>query len=425
MTEQIETISAKGSTSEQNDNKKSASSETIPPSTPERTHRSSSSSSNTNSKNDPIIPSTPPLNSRRKFSSGNFQSPGDLATNPNTLLPPATPSMSSTGKFRLSNVPETPFSAKSTNELTTSPLKSPSQFKDNEDSDKPPIRQISSTLKARLSYAFVKYQHGWANQSLDELEKTIMNKDSDLEEPFKDLASSQKSRTYEEFWNNTNGKSPQKLSPSKVTKPNNSLLKSPTKVKLENAHSVDQLQDDGSANLAFLQAISKSRSPKRRSHLQNNLRIDASKFQQQQQQNPEADAVETLMSLSSPQSFKPKTDSIPQQNLPRQRLSFGDHLIQQSPRQTHSHSHSPHHYQPQAQGFNNHRHPHHHSHHARSGSSNDNAIETESDTEYEESNTTDEEDVSTQSHSNGTKTENDEDEDVEIRTSSGTKSPES
>lgn len=402
------------------------------PSTPERVHSFSSSSSSTNAKKtDPIIPSTPPLGTRRKFSNGNFQSPVDLETSSKDLLPPATPSMSSTGKFKLSNVPETPFSAKSSNDLTTSPLKSPSHFQDSiEDSEKPPIRQISSTLKARLSYAFVKYQHGWANQSLDELEKTVINKDSDLDEPFKEFTSPNQSqtRTYEEFWNNNNGNSrghKSQYSPSKVTKPNNNLLRSPTKVKLENSNSVDRLEDDGSANLAFLQAISKSRSPKRRPHLQNNLRIDASKLPAQHQ-NPEADAVESLMSLSSPQSFKPKTDFTHQQNLPKQRLSLGEQLIHQSPKpSSSSHQPSPHLVNgPPPQYFKSSTHQNHGGRHSRSQSLNENAIETESDTEYEESSTTDEEDVSTQSQSNGTKTEVDED--AEIRTSissGGTKSP--
>jgi len=365
------------------------------PSTPDRSHRSSSSSSSNQNaqtkKEEPIIPSTPPQGSRRKFSIGAFQSPGDLATNSNDLLPPATP-MSNSGKFKLSNVPQTPFSAKSSNELTTSPLKSPSTFQDNEDLEKPPIRQISSTLKARLSYAFVKYQHGWTNQSLDELEKTVGNKDPDLVEPFKELAAAQKasqSKTYDDFWNNGNTSSSSSkkslISPSKVTKPTNSLLKSPTKVNLE--RDVDQIEDDGSANLAFLQAISKTRSPKRRSHLQTNLRIDASKYTNPQQ-NPEAEAIESLMSLSSPQSFKPKPDFTNQQNLPRQRLSFGENLSRGS-----TTNNSPQRYQ-----------------------SNDNAIETESDTEYEHSNSTDEEDVSTQSQSNEIKAENDED--MEVRTTS-------
>lgn len=357
------------------------------PSTPDRTHRSSSTSSNATKKDEPIIPSTPPLGgSGRKFSGGNFQSPGDLSS---AGLPPATPSMNS-GRYKLSNVLETPYSAKSTNDANTSPLKSPSDYQDNEpESDKPPIRQISSTLKARLSYAFVKYQHGWANQSLDELEKTVINRDSDLAEPFKEFTSPGKSqsKTYEDFWSNSN-RSPRKgLSPSKVTKPTNNLLRSPTKVNIDN----QRAEDDGSANLAFLQAISKSRSPKRRSQLQNNLRIDASKFSQQ---NPEAEAIESLMSLSSPQSFKPKLDLSHQQNLPRQRLSFGEHLSPQNSKHT-----SPY-------------------------KANENAVETESDTEYEQSNTTDEEDVSTQSQSNNdTKTENDDDVDIRTNSDKDSKSP--
>lgn len=357
--------------------------ETTIPSTPDRKHRSSSTSSNATKKDEPIIPSTPPLGgSGRKFSNNNFQSPGDISF---AGLPPATPSMNS-GRYKLSNVLETPYSAKSTNDSNTSPLKSPSDYQDNEtENDKPPIRQISSTLKARLSYAFVKYQHGWANQSLDELEKTVINKDSDLAEPFKEFTSPNKSqsKTYEDFWSNSN-RSPRKgPSPSKVTKPSNNLLRSPTKVNLEHSQ---RIEDDGSANLAFLQAISKSRSPKRRSQLQNDLRIDSSKFTQQ---NPEAEAIESLMSLSSPQSFKPKLDLTHQHNLPRQRLSFGEHLSPYRSKQT-----SPY-------------------------KANENAVETESDTEYEHSNTTDEEDLSTQSQSNNdTRTENDDDGDVDIRTNS-------
>ncbi|CCH44769.1 Muscle M-line assembly protein unc-89 [Wickerhamomyces ciferrii] len=360
--------------------------EPVIPSTPERKKRSSSITSDSNNNDDKkqedIIPQTPP-SQRRKLSIGNFQSPGDLIPN----LPPTTPSLNSSGKFRLSNVPQTPFSGKTNTDLTTSPLKSPSQFHrdDQEELEKPPIRQISSTLKARLSYAFVKYQHGWANQSLDELEKNVMNKDSDLDEPFHELVSSQRKgdpKTYEEFWDSTQQQqqnhlqvksSPRKnKSPSKITKPNsNNLLKSPTKIKIDHSLHINEFEnDDGSANRAFLQAISKSRSPKKRPNLQTNLRIDANKFQQDKNQNPEAEAIESLMSLSSPQSFKSKLElnTSNQQHLPKQKLSFGESLS------SHSNSSSQH----------------------QSVPNNDNAIETDSDTEYEESNTTDEEDISTQ-----------------------------
>ncbi|KAH3674193.1 hypothetical protein WICMUC_003435 [Wickerhamomyces mucosus] len=255
-------------------------------------------------------PRTPPLNPT--LQNAEFESPTETFTQ----LPPLTPSLNSTSKFRLSNAPLTPFSNNNnTTKIAVSPLKSPSSFDtDLEESQKPPIRQISSALKTRLSYAFIKYQKGWTNQSLDELEKNL-DADVDLDEPFPVNKQSTSGNLFlQSSPFNKNGKSPHK-----VTKP--LPTRSPTRsVNINRRGSIDSESlntDDGSANLAFLQAISKSRSPKRKSGdlNRNSLKLDIS------HKTPEAEAIASLMSLSSPHSLKPKESF---HDLPRQRLSFGE-----------------------------------------------------------------------------------------------------
>ncbi|SCU94155.1 LANO_0E05886g1_1 [Lachancea nothofagi CBS 11611] len=69
------------------------------------------------------------------------------------LLPPTTPKSKNTEMF-----------------LSPSPkLKSPGVRKDSER----PIRELSNNLKTRLNYAFVKLQNGWADKTLPELESVI------------------------------------------------------------------------------------------------------------------------------------------------------------------------------------------------------------------------------------------------------------
>lgn len=243
------------------------------------------------------VPKTPPNQSFNKFN--NIISPTE---NSDSFLPPATPSSSlnyqAQSKYKISNIPQTPSSSFANN-VEQSPLKSPQPELHEEEDKKPPIREISSALKTRLSYAFVKVQKDWTNQSLDELEKNITHHDDtnfkpDLNKP--------------------------KTSPSKIIKP----VKSPQR-KIEHSRrklSEDEDEedsDDGSANAAFLQAISKTRSPKRR---QNNFHQPLVIEPLNNNNNPEADAIQTLMSLSSPQSFK--HELISPTKLPRQRLSFGE-----------------------------------------------------------------------------------------------------
>jgi hypothetical protein len=286
-----------------------------PPTTPERKKRLDITR----------VPKTPPNQDFSRFITQ--ETPTDHS---DTVLLPSTPSndldFQAQSLSRISNVPQTPsfkgLGISGSNQ-EASPLKSPSDGKEEADDTNPPIRHISSALKTRLSYAFVKFQKGWANQSLDELEKNLGQSDDVFKTKDSHAKAAQKN-----------------ISPAKVVKPIKSPQRSmkieqPT-VLLNNGRRFSEdedliaAEDDGSANAAFLQAISKSRSPKTR---QNNphpppLRLDPVSLNKEY--NPEADAIQTLMSLSSPQSFKNSQElASPSQSsrpLPRQRLSFGEKL---------------------------------------------------------------------------------------------------
>lgn len=277
-------------------------------------------------------PSTPPLRSSSSFGQG-FGSPGDVVDN--NFKAPSTPSNNSNRNgSRISNVPQTPMSGSGNRfQVQASPLKSPSSFHTHNDDDVP-IRQISTNLKTRLSYAFVKYQNGWTNQSLDELEK-VVDVTPNTDESSEFLKES--SHLSPKKLHNSNSSTSNSLNSSnKVSKPQ-TLIHSPviTSKRFERRSSIDlndENNEEGSANLAFLQAISKSRSPRKRftnltpsssnNNLNGGLKIDL-KPNTINETNPEAEAIETLMSLSSPQGFKPK-DSLPKKELPKKKLNFND-----------------------------------------------------------------------------------------------------
>lgn len=203
---------------------------------------------------------------------------------------------------RMGNGPMTPLAKLLNNETADSPLKSPSQFQEEEEdsAEKPPIRAITNKLRTRLNFAMVKYSNGWTNQSLDELEKNVLDKDA--EDEHHDISFLSKTK-----------------SPSKVTKPSYNSVISPRRAKRGHRRSMEPLDAGGSANIAFLQAISKSLSPKRRPRLNTTgLRIESNSTHD----SPEAEAIETLMSLSSPRSLKRL--ELAHRALPSQRLSFGE-----------------------------------------------------------------------------------------------------
>lgn len=291
------------------------------PMTPERPARSEKRIINVSSSNigNELSPRTPP--SSRKLAQLINQSP--TVQNNEITLPPGTPFENSNRHNKLSNVPITPHSAgrlpvRPDLIEDNSPLKSPSSLNHYDDDEKPPIRQISSTLKTRLSYAMVKLQNGWSNQSLDELEKNMKEEGRSSNGIKGSLLTSPSMKS-------------SKTSPSKVSK----IQVSPNR-RVEapnfNRYNHRSINDDGSANTAFLRAMSKSRSPKMKINHKPlpSLKLDQSSLNASN--NPEADAIETLMSLASPQSFKPNLAS-PSHSLasfPRQKLTFGEKLHEAS-----------------------------------------------------------------------------------------------
>ncbi|ONH69841.1 G1-specific transcriptional repressor WHI5 [Cyberlindnera fabianii] len=291
----------------------------ITPSTPDGHRRSSSNSNN---------PITPPHNTdAAQISHGTYRSP-DAYTHTNVVLPPMTPS-THTGhqsQIKLGNVPETPLpngALEGAGDTSPSPLKSPSQAID-DDEEKPPIRNITSKLRTRLNYAFVKYSNGWANQSLDELEKSVDNEERGAIETKFGSPSPQRAQLASSPFNK-NG------SPSKVQKPSYHI-KSPVRLQ---RRSIDPSDTSGSAHAAFRSAISKSKtlrspgrsvkSPLRPPPLQLNTTPSSTtpSSSQSAARSPEADAIATLMSLKSPQAFRPNVE-LSRSNLPRQKLTFGE-----------------------------------------------------------------------------------------------------
>lgn len=304
-------------------------------------------------KDETLTPSTPPRNT----SSSTNNSPQDIIQGrvshsssytheARIVLPPMTPSTNthkrSDSMTRLGNIPMTPMTKLLHDDTHgETPLRSPSNVHDDEDG-KPPIRQITNKLRTRLNYAMVKFSNGWTDQSLDELERNFAEGSSNDDQAHLTIS-----------------KSSLLKSPTKVTKPTRSnILLSPRKGSREHRKSMEPLDAGGSASAAFLHAISKSGSPKRR-NFHNGLRIvpispssaSSSTRVRSSQDSPEAEAIETLMSLSSPRSSKvlefppvklqpqpqiqPKVHgqsssstqsqtSFTRGSLPRQKLEFGD-----------------------------------------------------------------------------------------------------
>lgn len=96
-----------------------------------------------------FLPSPLPGSNHKRDSGGNSAAPDSPGVK-TRLLPPTTPRTRNSEHF-----------------LSPSPkLKSPGVYKESEK----PIREISNNLKTRLSYAFVKLQNGWVDKTLPELE---------------------------------------------------------------------------------------------------------------------------------------------------------------------------------------------------------------------------------------------------------------
>lgn len=278
-----------------------ASPSTSPPKT------SSHTQTDATPKDERLTPSTPPRNT----ASSTNHSPEDITQRRGShsssytheariVLPPMTPSTNthkrSDSMTRLGNIPMTPMTKLLHDDAHgETPLRSPSHAHDDEDGGRPPIRQITNKLRTRLNYAMVKFSNGWTDQSLDELEKNFAEGSSNDDQAHLTVS-----------------KSALLKSPTKVTKPTRSnILLSPRKGSREHRKSMEPLDAGGSASAAFLHAISKSGSPKRR-NFHNGLRIvpispsnaSSPNRVRSSQESPEAEAIETLMSLSSPRSSK-------------------------------------------------------------------------------------------------------------------------
>ncbi|QLG74080.1 hypothetical protein HG535_0F05920 [Zygotorulaspora mrakii] len=247
----------------------------------------------------PETPS-PPRNGRRSSASlGFLASPlhpraeaalGKSGAHESAFIIPQSPR----GKSRLLP-PTTPKSRNAEVFLSPSPkLKSPNIQKENGK----PIREISNGLKARLNYALVKLQNGWVDKTLSELEQ-------ELENPKHSKRHSLEAVEENAF---TNG-GPSGLTSAllKGSSYNNEFLstesQSDVKEDLETAEDDD---NSNSAHIAFLKALS---SPKRKTSQDTSaspLRWSKQKapvnaLKKNKDQPSEVEAIETLMSLSSPQ----------------------------------------------------------------------------------------------------------------------------
>lgn len=253
----------------------------------------------------PETPSPPRHGRRSSTSLGFFASPlhraetagtrmGHPGAHENAFLVPQSPSV----KSRLLP-PTTPKSRNAEIFLSPSPnLKSPGTYKDNGK----PIREISNGLKARLNYAMVKLQNGWVDKTLPEL-------DSELTAGGK--------RHKDEEDDDEGG-----LNAAQVALARETLLKgssysnefmSDSEEASEEAGTLagDEGDTANSAHLAFLKALS---SPKKkmkqggppRSPLQwsKPKKIVTTTKEKKEDQPSEVEAIETLMSLSSPQKSR-------------------------------------------------------------------------------------------------------------------------
>ncbi|CAR29680.1 hypothetical protein ZYGR_0AD03640 [Zygosaccharomyces rouxii] len=241
----------------------------------------------------------------------------------NGLLMPHSPGMT---RSRLMP-PTTPKSRNAEVFLSPPPkLKSPSVYKDNGK----PIREISNSLKARLNYALVKLQNGWVDKTLPELEHK-------LDEPTSSEQQQQQHRIPDQSSSSIH------LRPSGYRGSYHNEYAADNDSSYLSSHSDEEGDNGNSAHSAFLKALS---SPKRRKN--NNeapptsplnwsakgerlksqsptnrkpqppqlkpLKVPRQSQQPKTKQQPpsEVEAIETLMSLSSPQ----RSHSLQEFNLP-------------------------------------------------------------------------------------------------------------
>ncbi|CCE63125.1 hypothetical protein TPHA_0E00290 [Tetrapisispora phaffii CBS 4417] len=205
------------------------------------------------------------------------------------LLPPTTP------KSRHNEMFLSPSSPK---------LKSPGVYKEH---DKP-IREISNTLKTRLNYALVKLQNGWTEKTFSQLEKEVDREKNPLhsDDTIK-LEAQRRLSVYNNIYANDNsdsdGNSEEDSNIARFS------IENHKNAKLENKDYIKGLSSN-SAHTAFLKAIS---SPKKSNHANDKYPVSPLKWNQREGSPtketspvPEDEAIETLMSLSSPKKSHSK-----------------------------------------------------------------------------------------------------------------------
>lgn len=205
--------------------------------------------------------------------------------NNNALSIPQSPS----AKTRLMP-PTTPKSRHTEVFLSPSPkLKSPGVYKESVK----PIREISNNLKTRLNYALVKLQNGWVDKTLPELE-------NELEEEGNAKASTQSRRRTSSYSNiyacdNDDNDSNAMFLGSRKVKHNSDDNKTKN-----NNEANDGTDTSTSAHLAFLKAISNTTGKKPEKLSTSPMHWQQNRNSPQKKPAPEVEAIETLMSLSSP-----------------------------------------------------------------------------------------------------------------------------
>lgn len=211
--------------------------------------------------------------------------------------------------------PTTPKSRNAEVFLSPPPkLKSPSVYKDNGK----PIREISNGLKARLNYALVKLQNGWVDKTLPELE-------NELDESHQRIPHQQ-----------------QHLRPRYRGSYHNEYASVEEEVAYISSHSDEEGDNGNSAHLAFLKALSSPKKKHRQnapptSPLQWSAREKKSPSSKKQQPPSEVEAIETLMSLSSPQRTHPPqelTVSVPGRNSDHNDSNDNNQVSSQQPQST-------------------------------------------------------------------------------------------
>lgn len=271
------------------------------PETPSPPYNARRSSTSLGFLTSPLHPRAEAILSKNEFSSPSGDGGGGLM--------PASPGMPSRSRLM---PPTTPKSRNAEVFLSPPPkLKSPSVYKDNGK----PIREISNSLKARLNYALVKLQNGWVDKTLPELE-------NELDEP---MSSSSQGQTQQRIHGQRPGYRGSYHN-EYATDGQDSYLSS---------HSEEEGDNGNSAHSAFLKALSSpknkknnrevppasplhwsargerhnSQSPSKQNKPQPPqlppLKVPQQRPNRQQpgkkQPPSEVEAIETLMSLSSPQ----------------------------------------------------------------------------------------------------------------------------